>query len=48
MNFSERQIDQMVYELYGLNKDEVKIVESCIESLKYVADGVVTIYLWSI
>ena len=28
MNFSERQIDQMVYELYGLNKDEVKIVES--------------------
>ena len=23
----ERQIDQMVYELYGLTEDEIKIVE---------------------
>jgi len=25
----ERQIDQMVYELYGLTKEEIKIVEGC-------------------
>jgi len=29
INKTDKEIDQMVYELYGLSEEEIKIVESC-------------------
>lgn len=29
INKTDKEIDQIVYELYGLSEEEIKIVESC-------------------
>jgi hypothetical protein len=32
LNATDRQIDQLVYELYGLTDDEIRIVEAATKS----------------
>ena len=39
--FTDRQIDELVYELYGLTKDEIRVVEGAADSSRPTADGVI-------